>query len=114
MDEKQCREPVHVDDFVRDMGFDDKPEHGDAMYARWLLMHWRLPAYMKHNFHRFIADKQLFCTHGGIRYRCTGGSRMGDVWLTTNFNQDTGYEKRVNVEDCTEWSAQTLFQKEGL
>lgn len=97
-------EMLHVDDWIRDMGFDDKPEDGDAMYARWLMMHWRLPAYMKNNFGGFIADKKLFCTYEGDRYRCIGGSRLGDVWLTSKFESETGYEKRVDVAKCSAWS----------
>jgi hypothetical protein len=98
-------EILHVDDWVRgDMGFDDKPDDGDAMYARWLMLHWRLPAYMKNHFARFIADKKLFCTYELLRYRCIGGSRMGDVWLTTKFENETGYELRVDVSRCKAWS----------
>ena len=37
--------------------------------------------------------------------RCTGASRLGDVWLTSDFNQEMGYEKRVDVEECSNWSA---------
>jgi len=95
---------LHVDEWIRDMGFDDKPEDGEAMYARWLMFHWRLPAYMKINFSPFIADKKLFCTYQDKRYRCIGGSRMGDVWLTTNFEAEHGYELRVDVAKCYAWS----------
>lgn len=97
-------EMLHVDDWICDMGLDDKPEDGETMYARWLMMHWRLPAYMKNNFGRYIADKKLFCTYEGTRYRCIGGSRMGDVWLTTNLYAECGYEKRVDVAKCSAWS----------
>ena len=96
---------IHVDDFVQDMGHDDTPEMGDANYARWLLLHWRLPAYMASKFQPFIQDRLLFCTYGGKRYRCTGASRMGDVWLTSKFEQHTGYELRVDLAQCTAWSA---------
>ena len=95
----------HVDDWVRDMGFEDKPEDGEIMYARWLMMHWRLPAYMKSHFLPIIGDRKLFCTYEGNRYRCIGGSRMGDVWLTSNFDSSVGYEKRVDVSKCSGWSA---------
>jgi len=99
-----CSAMLHVDDWIRDMGFDDKLEHGDAMYARWLMMHWRLPAYMKHNFSKYIEGRKLFCTYELLRYRCIGGSRMGDVWLTTNFDATHGYELRVDVAKCSAWS----------
>jgi len=95
----------HVDEWVADMGFEDKPEDGEIMYARWLMMHWRLPAYMKSNFDKFISNYTLFCTYEGARFRCIGGSRMGDVWLTTNFNATHGYEKRVDVAKCSAWAS---------
>jgi hypothetical protein len=95
---------MHVDDFVADMGFEDKPEHGQVMYARWLLIQWRWPAYMKMHYAPFIADKKLFCTYEGARYRCTGASRLGDVWLTPDFEREVGYEKRVDVALCFHWS----------
>jgi len=92
-----------VDEFVSDTGMDDTPEMGDAMYARWFLMHARLPAYMKMNFDRFMASHKLFCTYEGKRWRCTGASRMGDVWLTADMNRTTGYELRVDLARCTQW-----------
>ncbi len=103
-DESPLMTTPHVDDFVSDMGFDDPPDIGQASYARWLLMHWRLPAYMKHSFGRFITDRTLFCTYQGRRYRCIGGSRLGDVQLTTEFTRDHGYDVRVSVAECSLWS----------
>lgn len=94
----------HVDEFVSDMGHEDKPDMGDAMYARWFLMHARLPAYMAMNFSRFMKDKKLFCTFRGERWRCTGGSRLGDVWLTKDFDREVGYEMRVYPNNCCQWS----------
>lgn len=51
-----------------------------------------------------MEDYKLFCMYKGERYRCTGASRMGDVWLHSDFSQDTGYEHRVDVEECSDWS----------
>jgi len=93
------KEPMHVDDFIR--------AYDKDKYARWFLMLQRLPALMKSHFHEWIKEYKLFCTYEGKRYRCTGSSRLGDVWLTSDFNRDTGYELRVNVEDCTEWSSKS-------
>ena len=86
----------HIDDFIEDL-------HSDA-YAAWVFNHFRLPAILKSRFWPFMREHRLFCSHGGERYRVTGASRMGDVWLTKDFNQDTGYEKRVDVNDCSNWS----------
>jgi len=51
-----------------------------------------------------MKDIKLFCTYQGTRWRVTGASRLGDVWLTKNIDKDTGYDERVNVSDITEWS----------
>ena len=48
---------------------------------------------------------KLFCTHSGTRYRCTGASRMGDVWLAKDVKRDTGYDLRVDVTECSDWAA---------
>lgn len=47
---------------------------------------------------------KLFCQYKGKRYRCTGASRMGDVWLAEDFSRDSGYDLRVNVGECSDWS----------
>lgn len=40
------------------------------------------------------------------RFRVTGCSRVGDVWLHSNVDEDTTYEHRVDVDACSEWSAE--------
>lgn len=94
----------HVDEFIEEMAGSDTPEMGDAMYARWFFMHARLPAYMQMQFAKWMEEYQLFCTYEGKRYRCTGASRMGDVWLTEDFQRKEGYELRVDLSKCTLWS----------
>lgn len=103
-DTPPSEEPTHVDEFIWEPELTPEPEKGDVTYARWILMHLRLPAHMQFSFKGFMEDKKLFCTYEGIRYRCTGGSRLGDVWLAKDFKQDVGYDKRVNVDDCFHWS----------
>lgn len=95
----------HVDEFIEEMADgSDTLDMGDAMYARWFLMHARLPAFMQFQFAKWIEPYQLFCTYEGKRYRCTGASRLGDVWLTADFKRKTGYELRVDLSKCTLWS----------
>ncbi len=49
-------------------------------------------------------DSQLVtCDYKGKSYRVTGASRLGDVWLISNFSVDTGYDLRVDVALCTNW-----------
>ena len=89
-------EMTHVDDFI-----DDHTQH---KYARWCLMLFRLSASNKLDFAEFTNGYTLFCFYEGKQYRVTGASRLGDIWLTSNFAQDCGYEKRVDVAACSGWS----------
>jgi len=91
-----AKEPTHIDDFIDDYKQD--------AYARWMFMHFRLPAHMKMAFDKFIENRKLFCIWKEKCYRVTGASRLGDVWLTSNFKKDHGYEYRVCVDECSEWS----------
>lgn len=97
----ETKEPMHIDTFI-DFGTDsDQEEHED--YARWLFNHWRLPAINRCAFDKFMSEHKLFCMYQGEKWRVTGASRLGDVWLTKNFEQDCGYQARVMVEDCSKW-----------
>lgn len=88
--------PKHVDTFIWN-DFLKEP------YARWVLMHFRLPAAIQVDFGRFMAERHLFCDYAGSRYRVTGASRFGDVWLHSDFKVDTGYEHRVAIDSCSNW-----------
>ncbi len=88
---------MHVDDFIN-------YHFGNDNYARWILHYFRLPAVLQIDFYEFMKDHKLFCTYEGKRFRCTGASRFGDVWLTSDFEQEDGYQHRVAVEQCSEWS----------
>lgn len=83
----------HVDDFINDPKADP--------YARSWLESFRRPAWDK-------CEKpdirKLFATCDGVRYRVIGCSRLGDVWLTTDFSRENGYDKRVDVDKCSSWS----------
>ncbi len=81
-------------------------KNDSELYARYILMHFRLPAILQMAFAPFIEGKRLFCTCGGERWRVTGASRLGDVRLAADILKDSGYDVRVNVEDCTAWSAE--------
>ena len=87
---------MHVDDFI-------DSDFGENCYARFVLNYFRLPAVLKMDFSEFMRQHQLFCTYDGKRYRCTGASRLGDVWLAEDFMREDGYDLRVDVADCTNW-----------
>lgn len=88
-------EKVHVDSFIDDPSQD--------AYARWMLMHFRLPSDQRVAFAPFIRDRKLFCTYEGKRFRVTGASTMGDIWLTRDYKKDYGHDLRVLVRDCSNW-----------
>ncbi len=89
---------THVDEFV-DMHFN---EHN---YARFFFLLHRLSAALQCDFEPWISQYKLFCTFENKEYRVTGASRMGDVWLASDFNRDCGYDKRVCVDECSAWSS---------
>lgn len=82
----------HVDDFIDDPSSDP--------YAASWFESFRRPAIDKM---RQPDERKLFATYQGIRYRVTGCSRLGDVWLHSNVNEDTRYQHRVNVDACSDW-----------
>jgi len=86
---------VHIDDWIDDPTQDP--------YARWMFLYFRLPAFQLLAFRQFMAEHKLFCTYEGVRYRVTGASRLGDVWLISDFSKDIGYEHRVAVDECSGW-----------
>ena len=86
---------MHVDQFV--------DRHDTDLYASWMLFYFRLPAVLNIKFRSFFEGKKLFCTWRGERWRVTGASRLGDVWLTRNFKKDQGYDERVEIDECSDW-----------
>jgi len=84
----------HVDDFIDDPTTD--------RYAASVFEAHRRPAIDKA---RNPDHRKLFATYEGRRYLVTGCSRLGDVWLHSDLNYDgISYEKRVNVDKCSEWA----------
>jgi hypothetical protein len=47
---------------------------------------------------------RLFADHAGTRVRVTMASCLGDVGITTNFDAETGYERRVYVSQLSNFS----------
>jgi hypothetical protein len=97
---------MHVDEWL-DQGAYEVVKNPETAYARFVLDMFRLPAWKNAAYAPWLNQYKLFCTYtDGKRYRCTGASRMGDVWLATDFQRDAGYDLRVDVTNCTDWSAQ--------
>jgi hypothetical protein len=91
---------VHVDEWLDDVSFPSDP---GEVYARWWLDQARYPAWKKSLYAPLMRDFRLFCTYKGDRFRCTGASRLGDVWLAADHARTSGYDLRVNVTDCSQW-----------
>ena len=92
---------THIDEWIDNPRSKDEGER----YAKFVLWYFRYPAWAKMAFWEFMRDHKLFCTYEGNRYRVTGASRMGDIWLTSDFSQDHGYELRVDVSKCYDWGS---------
>lgn len=96
---------MHVDEFIDRCG-NEWVEDRNTRYAAWMFAQFRYSATLQSAWREFYADHKLFCTHQGTRYRVTGASRLGDVWLVKDFTVDYGYDVRANIEDCTQWGAE--------
>lgn len=92
---------MHVDDWIDEV---EAEQPKNVLYAKWFFSLFRMPSLTKMLLRQFIAPYKLFCTYDGKRYRVTGCSRLGDVWLHSDFDQDTRYEHRVDLEACSDWS----------
>lgn len=96
---------MHVDAFI------DQP--GGDKYARWVLSLFRFPAVLAADFKEWIRPHKLFCTYQGTRYRVTGCSRLGDLYLHPDFDKDPEVSpyaapgfRGVDPEQCNEWGPQ--------
>jgi hypothetical protein len=88
---------MHIDDWL------DLPAKDDAeKLAKEFLEHCRRPAAEKD--YAWIRANPLFCTYKGERWRVVGASRLGDVWLSKQFDRENGYEIRPDVDACSDWS----------
>lgn len=92
---------MHIDDWI-DRVLDIKE---DERYAMFFFTLHRFDASHQCIWTEWIEKYSLYCTWKGKRYRVTGCSRLGDVWLSKGFNRNTGYDHRVDVEECSDWKA---------
>ena len=54
---------------------------------------------------KHLAPKfDVFCIYENKKYKITGASRMGDVWLSKDFNRELGYDLRVDIDNCSTFS----------
>ena len=94
----------HVDEFVDEYAPIHKQTRGER-YARWFFfLRTNSNAALQCDFAEWINQFKLFCTYKNRRYRVTGCSTMGDIWLAEDFNRTSGYDLRVDLTECSEWS----------
>ena len=92
--------PTHVYDWL-DQHLANPPSDPNLAYAVSWLDEFTRPAVIKNL--RWLRENKLFVQYKEKLYRCTGASRLGDVWLTEDFEQESGYSLRVNVDDLSGW-----------
>ena len=92
---------THVDRWLDTPSIDPQEN-----YAKFIIDYFRLPAWKQSAFKGYLMSYKLFCTYESVVYRCTGASRIGDVWLNSDYTAVNGYTLRVNVTDCSNWSSE--------
>lgn len=96
---------MHIDEWIDDPIIPSNDNFG-IRYAKWFFVWKRMPAWLQLSVNEFYNNAKLFCIYKSNKYRCTGASSMGDVWLVEDFKREYGYDLRVNVEECSNWSAE--------
>jgi len=83
---------THVDDYL-------ESEYADPV-AKEFLEHARRPAIDQNR--DWLNSHMPTVTWRGRRYRCTGASRLGDVWLR-DFASSSYYDHRVDIDELSGW-----------
>lgn len=95
---------THIDDWM-----DTPPITEQEGLIKEFFKHCRQPAMNVD--HRWLGNRVVTCEYGMVTYRCTGASRMGDVWLAEDMTRTHGYNLRVDVDECSNWKI-TILSKE--
>jgi hypothetical protein len=66
------------------------------------------PAFMQKECTDWLASQVITVEYEGVRYRLVGCSTMGDVWLAADLNKECGYDKRVMVDDLSNWQVKGI------
>lgn len=85
------------------LGLKNPEKFGNINYARWVMNQYDVPATLSFDTEQYRKKFPLYCTYQGKRYKYVGHSRLGDVWITSNFISDS-YELRVSVLDLENFS----------
>ncbi len=95
---------LHIDKWLDTVMPNTARDNPGEKYARWWFEQARWSATKQYLYSDIRDQFKLFCTFQNERYRVTGASSMGDVWLTKNFSSGSGYDGRVEVAMCSQWS----------
>jgi len=106
---QQVNERMSADDWTERYSLGDVNQGNrlGLLYAKFFVFLRRLPASLTTSWSKFFPYR-VYCTYKGERYRVTGASRLGDIWLSKDFGSQ--YTDRVYVDECSNFSAavQTL------
>lgn len=96
--EKLLNEPMHIDEFLAMPGVAMEQE---MHYPHFMFSHWRKDAMEKMLHSHYMRNFKLFAEYQlddgtWLSFRVVGASRMGDVWLTPDFESDN-YTRRVDL-----------------
>lgn len=97
-------ETIHVDEWLDNVRWIADPHE---RYTRLFLEIHRMPA-AKLALYEDYVDKPITCEWKGSRYRLTGASRYGDVFLNADLCEKGGYTRRVSVTECSAWKVEGL------
>ncbi len=92
---------THINDWIEERIY--RKCSPDERYALAFFFIKRMDAVSNNTLNPIMKQHKLFCTYEDTKYRVTGCSTMGDIWLTNNFNQERGYTIRVDVDLCSNW-----------
>ena len=80
-------------------------------YAKFFLDFKRTPAGFQGDYRKFMEPFKLFAFYDGKWWRCTGASRLGDIYLAKNLDQDTGYDERgIYPNQIVQWGREVPSQ----
>jgi hypothetical protein len=87
---------THIYDWLDEPANDEQ----ERLAKEWIRHYCRFPLQKDHG---WLYSRVLSCEYRGQRYRCTGASRLGDLWLARDFTRQIGYDLRVDVAECGAW-----------
>lgn len=96
---------MHIDDWMDDLLYSGSSRHVDETLQAVLFFFTmkRMDALHQIYFKSIMNKIIVTCIYKGDKYRVTGCSRLGDIWLSGDYTRTIGYDLRVDVEECSGW-----------